>query len=52
LQAYKAFAAEVTNFQKSLKKTGAAGAADEFPKVEAALNNWLGEIELPPAREL
>ena len=52
MQAYKAFAAEVGNLQKTLKKKGAAGAADDFPKVEAALNSWLGEIELPPAREL
>ncbi|KAG7357006.1 hypothetical protein IV203_001694 [Nitzschia inconspicua] len=48
---YKAFAAEIANFQKALKKKGAA-ASDEFPKVEAALNDWLIEIDLPVAREL
>lgn len=51
-QKYKAFAAEIANLQKALKKKGAAAASDEFPKVEAALNEWLTEIELPIAREL
>jgi hypothetical protein len=49
---YKAFAATIADLQKTLKKKGAAGASDEFPKVEAALNEWLNEIELPNAREL
>eukprot|EP00536_Pseudo-nitzschia_multiseries_P007177 jgi/Psemu1/195073/e_gw1.166.50.1 len=49
---YKAFAKEVEGFQKVLKKKGAAGASDEFSSVEAALDEWLSEIELPPAREL
>jgi len=49
---YKAFAKEVDNFQKVLKKKGAAAASAEFSSVEVALDEWLGEIELPPAREL
>mmetsp|Transcript_120456 Transcript_120456/g.236766 ORF Transcript_120456/g.236766 Transcript_120456/m.236766 type:complete len:205 (-) Transcript_120456:44-658(-) len=49
---YKAFAAEVENLQKLLKKKGAEAASAEFPKVEAALDAWLSEVELPPAREL
>ena len=51
-QKYKAFAKEVENFQKVLKKKGAAAALDTFPSVEAALDEWLGEIDLPPSREL
>jgi hypothetical protein len=35
-----------------LKKKGAAAAAEEFSKVEVALDTWLNEIELPNAREL
>lgn len=49
---YKAFAKEVDNFQKVLKKKGSAAALDAFSGVEVALDDWLGEIELPPAREL
>eukprot|EP00531_Pseudo-nitzschia_arenysensis_P010997 CAMPEP_0116132458 /NCGR_PEP_ID=MMETSP0329-20121206/9558_1 /TAXON_ID=697910 /ORGANISM="Pseudo-nitzschia arenysensis, Strain B593" /LENGTH=216 /DNA_ID=CAMNT_0003626973 /DNA_START=116 /DNA_END=766 /DNA_ORIENTATION=- len=49
---YKAFAKEVENFQKALKKKGAAAALDLFPSVEVALEDWLSEIELPPSREL
>lgn len=49
---YKAFAKEVENFQKALKKKGAAAALDAFPSVEVALEDWLSEIELPPSREL
>jgi len=49
---YKSFAKAVDNFQKVLKKKGAAAASDEFPGVEFALNEWLSEIELPSAREL
>jgi len=49
---YKAFAKTVDNFQKVLKKKGAAAAMDEFPGVEAALDEWLSEIDLPAAREL
>ena len=52
MQKYKLFAAEVDNLQKVLKKKGADAAAAEFPKVEAALDAWLTEIELPSAREL
>jgi hypothetical protein len=52
LQKYKAFAKTVDNFQKVLKKKGAAAAMDEFPGVEAALDEWLSEIDLPAAREL
>jgi hypothetical protein len=52
LKKYKAFAAEIANLQKVLKKQGAAAASNEFPKVEAALNEWLNEIELPAAREI
>jgi len=51
-QKYKAFAAEVDNLQKALKKKGAETASAEFPKVEAALDTWLAEIELPSSREL
>ena len=52
-QAYKAFAKEVDNLQKVLKKKGAAAASDEFSNtVEVALDLWLSEIELPRAREL
>ena len=51
-QKYKAFAAEIANLQKVLKKKGATAASDDFPKVEAALNDWLNENELPYAREL
>jgi hypothetical protein len=51
-QKYKAFTAEIANLQKVLKKKGATAASDEFPKVEAALNDWLTEIDLPVAREL
>lgn len=40
------------NFQKVLKKKGSAAALDAFSGVEVALDDWLGEIELPPAREL
>ena len=43
---------EVENFQKVLKKKGAAAALDTFPSVEVALDEWLGEIDLPPSREL
>ncbi|VEU37051.1 unnamed protein product [Pseudo-nitzschia multistriata] len=49
---YKAFAKEVEAFQKTLKKKGAAAASEAFPTVEAALDEWLSEIELPAAREL
>jgi hypothetical protein len=36
-----------------LKKKGAAAASDAFSNnVEVALDMWLSEIELPPAREL
>lgn len=49
---YKAFAKEVEGFQKILKKKGASAASDEFSNVEVALDEWLSEIELPPAREL
>jgi len=49
---YKAFAKEVDNFQKVLKKKGATIAIDEFAVVESALNEWLSEIDLPTAREL
>ena len=49
---YKAFAKEVDNFQKVLKKKGATTAFDEFAVVESALNEWLSEIDLPAAREL
>jgi hypothetical protein len=42
----------VENVQKVLKKKGAEAASAEFPKVEAALDIWLAEIELPPAHEL
>lgn len=51
-QKYKAFAAAIADLQKALKKKGATAASDEFPKVEAALNDWLNEIELPVAGEL
>lgn len=44
---------EVNNFQKVLKKKGAAAAAEEFSNnVEVALDAWLSEIQLPAAREL
>lgn len=49
---YKAFAAEVANLQKVLKKKGAAAASETFPKVEETLEEWLSEVELPSAREL
>jgi len=49
---YKAFAKEVDNLQKVLKKKGAAAAFDEFATVEVALDEWLSEIDLPAAREL
>jgi len=50
---YKAFVKEVNNFQKVLKKKGAAAAAEEFSNnVEVALDAWLSEIQLPAAREL
>lgn len=49
---YKAFAKEVDNFQKVLKKKGVTAASDEFSSVEVALDEWLSEIELPAAREL
>jgi len=49
---YKAFAAEVDKLQKILKKKGAPDASAMFPEVEEALESWLTEIELPPAREL
>jgi len=49
---YKAFAKEVDNFQKVLKKKGAAAASNEFASVEVALDEWLSEIDLPAAREL
>jgi len=49
---YKAFAKEVDNFQKVLKKKGATAAMDEFSSVEVALDEWLSEIDLPAAREL
>lgn len=49
---YKAFAKEVDNLQKVLKKKGATEAFAAFPKVEVALDEWLNEIELPAAREL
>jgi len=51
-QKYKAFAAEIDNLQKVLKKKGAAEASAGFSKVEVALDAWLAEVELPPAREL
>ena len=52
LQKYKAFVAQVDAYQKALKKKGAAAASDVYPQVEAALNIWLEEIELPSASEL
>ena len=51
-QKYKAFVAEVENLQKVLKKKGAEAASAEFPKVEAALDAWLSEVDLPSAREI
>jgi hypothetical protein len=51
-QKYKAFAAEVDSLQKVLKKKGAAAASEDFSKVEAALDMWLSEIDLPAAREM
>lgn len=44
--------AEVESLQKALKKKGATAASDEFSKVEASLDIWLAEIDLPTAREL
>jgi len=38
--------------QKILKKKGATPAAEQFTKVEAALDMWLSEIDLPAAREI
>jgi len=50
---YKAFVKEVDNFQKVLKKKGAAAATEVFSNnVEVALDVWLSEIQLPAAREL
>eukprot|EP00532_Pseudo-nitzschia_australis_P005956 CAMPEP_0168166910 /NCGR_PEP_ID=MMETSP0139_2-20121125/2277_1 /TAXON_ID=44445 /ORGANISM="Pseudo-nitzschia australis, Strain 10249 10 AB" /LENGTH=224 /DNA_ID=CAMNT_0008084135 /DNA_START=86 /DNA_END=760 /DNA_ORIENTATION=+ len=49
---YKAFAKEVENLQKVLKKKGATAASNAFSSVEVALDEWLSEIDLPPAREL
>ena len=51
-QKYKAFVAQVDAYQKALKKKGAAAASDVYPQVEAALNIWLEEIELPSSGEL
>ena len=54
-QKYKAFVGEVEAMIKLLKnkKGGAEQAAAAFEStVEASLNDWLAEIELPPAREL
>ncbi|CAJ1930408.1 unnamed protein product [Cylindrotheca closterium] len=48
---YKALVKEVEGLQKKLKK-GAGKAADQFSTVEEALEIWLTEIELPPAKEL
>jgi hypothetical protein len=42
----------VDGLTKTIKKKGAAGATEQFGTVEAALEAWLEEIELPPAREL
>eukprot|EP00525_Craspedostauros_australis_P009655 CAMPEP_0198110846 /NCGR_PEP_ID=MMETSP1442-20131203/2844_1 /TAXON_ID= /ORGANISM="Craspedostauros australis, Strain CCMP3328" /LENGTH=218 /DNA_ID=CAMNT_0043767061 /DNA_START=56 /DNA_END=712 /DNA_ORIENTATION=- len=49
---WKAFVVEVDAYQKLLKKKGGAVASDAFPKVEAALQTWLEEVDLPPPREL
>jgi hypothetical protein len=51
-QKYKAFVAEVVSLQKVMKKKGAAAAFEDFSKVEAALDIWLSEIDLPAAREM
>ena len=51
-QKYKAFAAEITELQKVLKKKGADAAASQFANVEEALDIWLAEIDLPAAKEL
>lgn len=49
---YKAFAKEVEDLQKALKKKGAGAASEKFPAVMEALDLWLAEIELPAAKEL
>ena len=49
---YKAFAKEVEELQKALKKKGAGAASEKLPAVMDALDLWLAEIELPPAKEL
>lgn len=49
---YKAFAKEVEELQKVLKKKGAGAASEKLPVVLDALDLWLAEIELPPAKEL
>jgi hypothetical protein len=41
----------VEDLQMKLKKS-ADKASEQFPVVEAALEAWLVEIDLPPAREL
>jgi hypothetical protein len=51
MKKYKALTKEVEGLQKKLKK-GAGKAADQFSTVEEALEIWLTEIELPPAKEL
>jgi hypothetical protein len=52
IQKWKAFVGQVESLQKALKKTGASGASEVFPKVEEALENWLAEVALPASREL
>ena len=49
-QKWKAFAAQVEAMTKALKKKDTAGALVAYGDAAVALDEYLGKVELPPAK--
>lgn len=52
VQAWKAFQSEVDKMQKAVDKKSKSGVAAAYQKAEAALDNYLEKVELPPVIEM
>jgi hypothetical protein len=51
-QKWKAFAAEVENMTKALKKKDMKGASSSFEQAVVALDAYLEKVELPSSKEV
>ena len=52
VKAWKAFQGEVEKMNKAIDKKSKSGAAEAYKKAEAALDDYLEKVELPPIIEM